>query len=160
AKKVMDMPRRRSYVQVAVLELAVASPYMSRASAGTYVWGPIAGFGDYQPAPLYEDRWFRSFGGTLTIDYGPNDPNNSSLDVETGNPAYGAIGSLLTVSVSADSITISGRFGNGGVVGATIIGNPGPLDSWGDPLSLDSLLGDKVYVGISPSYHGNVLTFT
>jgi hypothetical protein len=157
----IDMPSCRLCTTVAVLLLALASPGMPTASAGTYVWGPIAGLGYYQPPPLYEPTiHFSSFGGTLTIDYDPNDLEYSSIDVETGNPAYGATGVFLTVSVSSDTVTISGQFGHGGVVSAAIIGNPGPLDSRGDPLSLDSLIGDKVYVSISPSYHGNVLTFS
>jgi len=158
---VIDMPRRRLRVPAAILLLALASPGIPTASAGTYVWADIAGYGYYQPPPLYQPIiYFSSFGGTLTIDYDPNDLVDSSIDVETGNSAYGATGDFLTVSVGSDSVTISGQFGNGGVVGATIIGDPGPLDSWGDPLSLDSLLGDKVYVSIDPSYHGNVLTFS
>jgi hypothetical protein len=57
-------------------------------------------------------------------------------------------------------VILYGHFGLVGVVGAAIIGNPGPLDCRGDPLSLDSLLGDKAYVVISQSYHGNMLTFS
>jgi hypothetical protein len=161
ARRVIDMPVRQSCTTMAVLLLALGSPGIPTASAGTYVWGPIDGLGYYQPPPLYEPTTcFRSFGGTLTVHYDPNDLQYSSIDVETGNPAYGATGVSLTVSVSSDLVTISGQFGHGGVVSAAIIGDPGPLDSRGDPLSLDSLIGDKVYVCINPSYHGDILCFS
>src|SRR5689334_20273542 len=153
-ERVIDMPGRRLCVFAAILLHALASPGIPTASAGTYVWGPIAGYGYYQPPPLYEPIiYFSSFGGTLTIDYDPEDLKDSTIDVETGNSAYGATGVSFNVSVSSDTVTISGHFGHGGIVSASFIGDPGPLDLWGDPLSLDSLLGEKVYVGISPSYH-------
>jgi hypothetical protein len=156
----MNRLPRRPRVAAAGPLLALALALLpGPATAGTYTWGPIIGLGNDQPPPLYQPIYFSSSGGTLTIDYDPNDLVHSRIDVETGNPAYGATGSFLTVSVLPGSVTITGSFQLGGVVGATIFGDPGPLDSQGNPLSLDSLLGDKVEVGVSPSYHSNELTF-
>ena len=154
---------RQLRIPAAVLLLVLAPPHAHpEASAGmvTYVWGPLAGLGYDITYPQGQYLYFSTLDGVLTIGYDPDALGQSFIDVSTGRPGFGATAYGLDVAVEANAITLTGTFGHGGVIEASIVGDPGPLDSRGHPESLDSLLGSFAGVGVRPSYHGNELTFS
>jgi hypothetical protein len=150
-------------ISAAAFLLLLAPPYgQSGASAGTMtaVWGPIGGLGYYVTYPQAVFLYFATFDGELTIGYDPADLRESFIELSTGRPGYGAAASGLDVVVSADRVTFTGEFELGGEIRASFVGDPGPLDPLGHPESLDPFLGDPVEVVVSPSYHGDQLTFS
>ena len=65
----------------------MASPNTAGTAAGTYTWRGVVGAGTYQCPPFYQEIDFTSHGGTLTINYDPNNLDGSSIEVDTGIPS-------------------------------------------------------------------------
>ena len=134
---------RQLLILAAVLSIVVASPWgHPQALGGTYTWAPIVGNGYYMS---YDDGQFISFStgnGEVTIGYDPDNLDASYIDVSTGSPGYGVFDPYdCSISVSAYGVSFTADDRTGGSVYVVLAGNPGPLNSQGDPESLNSLLG-------------------
>src|SRR4051812_7433008 len=71
---------RHSVCIPATVLLLVLVPPSGRpeASAGTYTWTGVVGAGIYEGPPFYQEIDFTSHGGTLTINYDPDDLADST----------------------------------------------------------------------------------
>jgi hypothetical protein len=149
---------------VAVLLLALPSPCLPSASAGTYTWGPIAGIGYYQAPPLYETVYFTAYDGTLSLNYNYNPGGGGGdLSMEFSLPSVGfdaIAGGAFTATAEGGGVLLSAEYSTGGVISVFAPGALGPVDADGEPMSLTLLTTSPVYVGVSPMYHGLELTFS
>jgi hypothetical protein len=96
----------------------------------------------------------------LTIGYDPSDLSNSYIDLSIAGGEYDAdADDLFAISTSSTGVTISGEYFVGGTATAFLSGDPGLLNAWGDPLSLNSLLGSSGSVVVTPVYNFDQLQF-
>ena len=152
------MPRRKLLVPAAVLLVFAASPWGHPvASAG---WTPVVGGGSYFDTNSSGGlTYFTTRNGSFDIFYDPNNLEASSIYVSTGSPGYSADADRY-FSVSNGGTTFSAYYGNGGTVTLNFEGNPGPLNSDGDPLSLNDLDRSGGIVLVEPSYNVDELFFS
>ena len=144
---------RQLLIPAAVLAMVLASPWgHPRALGGTYTWASIAGYGYYI---TYPDNQVIPLGiAEVTIGYDPDNLNASFIDVSLGDQGYGDSDLYdFSVSVSADSVGLTADDRTGGIVFVSLAGNAGPLNSQGDPESLNSLLGPCMSVTAYGGFH-------
>ena len=93
----------------------------------------------------------------MTIGYDPNNLDASYIDVSSGSQGYGESAlNDFAVSVSAHGVSLSADDRTGGSAELFLAGNPGPLNSQGDPESLNSLLGPRMSVGAYGGFHNEL----
>ncbi len=138
---------RQLLIPAAVLAMVLAPPWgHPRALGGTYTWAPIVGYGYYISYP--ENQVIPLGIADVTIGYDPDNLYASFIDVSTGRPGYGVFDPYdFSVSASADGVGFTADDLSGGNVFVSLAGHAGPLNSQGDPESLDSLLGPGMSVG-------------
>jgi hypothetical protein len=153
-------------IPAVVLMLVLVPPFgqpEAIADLVVYSWGPIEGSGRYTNTFGTPVDYFTTGNASLTIGFDPDAflLSGSYLTFSTGSPAYTVQAEYeFGFSDFFGLFEISAIYENGGMVIALFDGSPGPLNSQGDPESLDSLLGCLVSVEVTPLYHGDELSFS
>jgi hypothetical protein len=133
---------------------ALAAPPAASAGFAIYRWGPVVGYGSYFNTSTGQTTDFTTNDGDLSIGYDPDQILSSYIDINTGSPGYEVrTTGPLSISASSTEVLLSASYGTGGNVYVTLDGNPGPLNSDGNPESLNPLLDHPAYVTVTPAYH-------
>ena len=146
---------RRLLILAAVFSMVLAPPWGHPQSlGGTYTWSPIVGYGYDITYPDNQFIPFSTRSGQVTVGYDPDNVDASYIDVSTGGPGYGDSDPYdFSISVSAHGVSLTADDRTGGSAYVFLAGNPGPLNSQGNPESLNSLLGPCASVTVYGGFH-------
>jgi hypothetical protein len=143
----------RSWITAGVLLLVFVPPFIPAAWADSFICSNLIGTGSYEPSPGSPLVDFYTTHAVMTIDYTlfPGGLRRGSLSLSLPDQGVGVLfpddpqffhltGGIAFVAFAFD----------GGEADAFLAGDPGPLDQFGNPLSLEGLLGRRVSVRAFP----------